>query len=410
VSQSVSVRLYADVVHGYSRGVLRGVAEYAKIHGWWDFSFRSRIEPDFTSALKRDGVRGVIIQIRQAEQAQELIDAGVAAVNVSHMADPLALPAVFPDDLAAGQMAAEYFLDRGFRSFAFVGFASLHYSLLRARGFIDRIRVAGFDCPTFLRSPETLETGGVEEPEKADYTDALNDLPRPLAIFCCNDTCARQIVQAAVRLGLQVPDEIAVLGVDNDEINCELSGVPLSSVQLNTEQIGYHAASMLARLIAGQPAPAAPMFIAPVQVITRRSTDVLALVDAEVSAAVRFIRDRGGREINVEDLLQRTSLSRRSLEMRFRKALGRSPYQEIRRVQMERAKLLLSHTDRSVREVADACGFKETRQLSTVFHDRVGVTPRQYRRRSRRNSQEFTDSQVDEPVDAQPAETESVKE
>jgi LacI family transcriptional regulator len=203
-------------------------------------------------------------------------------------------------------------------------------------------------------------------------------------MFCADDFCARRTVEDAIALGLQVPDQIAVLGVDNDEINCELSGVPLSSIRLDTERIGYEAAALLASLIAGQSAPTDHILVPPIEVITRRSTDMLALADAEVSAAVRFIRDQGGREINVEDLLQRTKLSRRSLEMRFRKALGRSPYQEIRRVQIERAKLLLTRTDRPMREIADACGFRETRQLSVAFHERIGLTPRQYRRRTGR--------------------------
>jgi LacI family transcriptional regulator len=206
-----------------------------------------------------------------------------------------------------------------------------------------------------------------------------------VGIFCHNDACAREVIREVTRIGSLVPDEVAVLGVDNDEIWCELSGVQLSSIRLNTEQIGFEAASLLGRLIAGEPAPPKPILISPAEVITRRSTDVIALADAEVAKAVRFIRDRGGRDINVEDLLEQTACSRRSLEMRFRKALGRSPYKEIRRVQIERARLLLSGTDRPVREIADACGFKETRQLSTAFQERFGLSPRQYRRRAREN-------------------------
>jgi LacI family transcriptional regulator len=242
---------------------------------------------------------------------------------------------------------------------------------LRGEGFAAALKKAGHECTMLGRS------------EGKRCAAELHDLPQPLAVFCCNDACAKEVVQDAVAAGLRVPDQVAVLGVDNDEINCELSGVQLSSIRLNTELIGYEAASLLAKLMAGSAVPTQPTLIEPVEVITRRSTDVLALDDTEVATVVRFIRDRGGREINVEDLLQQTSLSRRSLEMRFRKALGRSPYQEIRRVQIERAQLLLARTDRPVREIADACGFKESRTLSVAFHDRLGITPRQYRRRSR---------------------------
>jgi LacI family transcriptional regulator len=401
VPENCSVRLYADVVYAYSRGVLRGIADYAKIHGGWDFNFSSILEPGFTESFARDQVRGVIIQLRHRQEADELIKAGVAAVNISNvMSPPVSLPAVFPDDAATGKLAASYFLERGFRNFAFFGLRGARYAQQRAEGFQGALRTAGFDCAIVHRKEEN---GGDPDPLSQDADrqariEALATLPRPLAIFCGNDSCAKEAVRLATMLGLQVPDQIAVLGVDNDEINCELSGVQLSSIRLNTEQIGYEAAVLLSKLISGQPAPPEPILVPPIEVITRRSSDVLALADAEVAAAVRFIRDRGGREINVEDLLSRTQLSRRSLEMRFRKALGRSPYQEIRRVQLERAKLLLSRTDRPVREIADACGFKEARQLSMAFHDQIGLTPRQYRRKSRRSPSESPSPEMEHPV------------
>jgi LacI family transcriptional regulator len=383
--ENLTVRLYADVVHSYSRGILRGVADFAKMHGQWDITFNQRIDPDFTRTFTQDQVRGVIIQVRRQEQIDKLIASGVPAVNVSNVLPPgAALPAVFPDDVATGRMAAAYFLERGFKHFAYFGFPGHCYSQGRQEGFVQALREAGFTCAVFPRFGNPAQTPQAEQQERLA---ALKTLPQPLAAFCRNDTCAKETVHDAIKLGLLVPDQIAVLGVDNDEINCELSGVQLSSIRLNTEQIGYQAANLLAKLMAGQAPPTEPILIPPVEVITRRSTDVLALADTEVASAVRFIRDRGGREINVEDLLERTELSRRSLEMRFRKALGRSPYQEIRRVQIERAKLLLSRTDRPVGEIADACGFKEARQLSTAFHDRMGLTPRQYRRRARREPQ-----------------------
>jgi LacI family transcriptional regulator len=382
LAENTCIRLYADVVHSYSRGVLRGIANYAKMHGSWDFNVTARIEPEFTATFARDSIRGVIIQIRKKDQAEKLFASGVPAVNVSNViALPHPLPAVFPDDVATGRMAAAYFLERGFRNFAFFGHTSQQFSRERSEGFVQSLQQAGFQCMSYFHPAPDGDTRGHANVD--ERLAALSSLPKPLAVFCSNDSCARSVIRDATRMGLQVPDQIAVLGVDNDEINCELAGVQLSSIRLNTERIGYEAAALLAKLMAGQAAPADPILIPPVEVITRRSTDVLALADAEVANVVRFIRDRGGREINVEDLLKKTVLSRRSLEMRFRKALGRSPYQEIRRVQLERAQLLLSRTDHSVREIADACGFKEARQLSTAFHGSLGITPRQYRRSRR---------------------------
>jgi LacI family transcriptional regulator len=372
MAENLAVRLFADMVQGFGRGVLRGIVNYAKVHGGWDFSFNSHSEGDFTRSFARDKVRGVIIQITNREHANWLSASGVPVVNVANIVSPPApFPSVFSDDQAVGRMAADYFIQRGFTHFAYYCSADRRFSTARGEGFATALKKAGFACTILQRT------------EGKSCADELHDLPQPLAVFCCNDSCAKEAVQDAVAAGLRVPDQVAVLGVDNDEISCELSGVQLSSIRLNTELIGYEAAGLLAKLMAGTPVPSQPILIEPVEVITRRSTDALALEDPEVSTVVRFIRDRGGREINVEDLLQQTSLSRRSLEMRFRKALGRSPYQEIRRVQIERAQLLLSRTDRPVREIADACGFKESRQLSVAFSDRLGITPRQYRRRAR---------------------------
>jgi LacI family transcriptional regulator len=374
MSSNLRIRLYADVVFSYSRGVLRGISDYAKLRGGWDVEFIPQIDADYISSSKRDDVRGVIIQARTHEQANMLIRSGIPAVNVANvLTTPAALPSVFPDDRATGAMAADYFLrEKNLRSFAFCGPSDLEYSRLRREGFCEGVKP--HPC-SILKRPEDDSSPQREQ--------ILKSLPRPVGIFCHNDACARSMIREVTRLGALVPDEVAVLGVDDDEIHCELSGVRLSSIRLNTEQIGHEAAALLGRLIAGEPRPQQPVQVFPAQVITRRSTDVIALADAEVAAAVRFIRDRGGCNISVEDLLEQTSLARRTLEMRFRKALGRSPYQEIRRVQIERARSLLSGTDRPVREIADACGFKETRQLSTAFHERFGLSPRQYRRRAR---------------------------
>jgi LacI family transcriptional regulator len=374
MSTNLRIRLYADVVYSYSRGVLRGISDYAKLRGGWDVEFIPQMDAEYAGTLERDGISGVIIQARTHEQAEPLIRSGIPAVNVANvLSKPVALPSVFPDDRATGAMAADYFLrEKNLRSFAFCGPADLEYSRLRREGFCGAVQP--HPCVILKRPEEDSSPGRAE---------ILKSLPRPVGIFCHNDACARAVIREVTSLGALVPDEVAVLGVDDDEIHCELSGVRLSSIRLHTEQIGHEAAALLGRLIEGAPRPEQAVLVYPAQVITRRSTDVIALSDPEVAAAVRFIRDRGGRDISVEDLLERTMLARRTLEMRFRKALGRSPHQEIRRVQIERARSLLSGTDRPVGEIADACGFKETRQLSTAFHERFGLSPRQYRRRAR---------------------------
>jgi LacI family transcriptional regulator len=360
------VRLYADIVYAYSRGVLKGIADYSKIHRGWNFEFDDRRE----AQIDWVGAAGIIALFRRQDHIKQLMASRVPAVSIAnHIHTDLAT--VIPDDAAIGKMAAEYFLGRGYRNFAYVGFNGRDYSSLRKTAYADRISESGLICSVFNHVDG--------EPTDPSLCERLLLLPRPLAVFCCNDNCARKVVNKIAERQVQVPDEIAVLGVDNDEINCELSGVQLSSVRIDTETIGFEAAALLAKLMAGTAAPRSPILIPPLEVITRRSTDALALDDEEVQFAVRYIRDCGGRDIGVEHILKRTRMSRRSIEMKFRKALGRSPYQEIRRVQEERLRLLLAGIDRPIKEIADACGYKEVRHVGDFAEKRLGLTRKQYR-------------------------------
>jgi LacI family transcriptional regulator len=384
--QEPSIRLYADVVHAYGRGILRGISDYTKTKAGWDVQFANLPPSSFTHALVQDSVQGIVINLRTREHAQELIASGIRAVNTSNMLDPAAtVPAVFVDDEAVGRLAAEYFLERGFRNFAFVGVQGHRFSRQRLEGFSSVLAQSGFSVvslPGGATSADNLSipTFSAQRDARSKF---LAELPHPLAVFCANDICGKETIRDAMNVGLRVPDQVAVLGVDNDEIYCELSGVQLSSIRVNGEAVGYAAAELLARILAGENIPSEPILIPPIEVITRRSTDILAIEDSEVAAVVRFIRDRGGRDINVEDLLSRTHLSRRSLEMRFRKALGRSPYQEIRRVQMERAKVMLSRTDLPLHDITAAVHAGKKQSLGVALGDRIGLAPRQYRRRNR---------------------------
>ena len=198
-----------------------------------------------------------------------------------------------------------------------------------------------------------------------------------------NDDCGQHLLAACLHFGLPVPDQVAVIGVENDELVCELTTPPLSSVILGGEQVGYAAAALLADLMAGKPAPAQPIFLPPLGVLARQSTDVLTNADADLIEVVRFIRNHACQGIRVEQIYSRTSLSPSTLKRRFKQLLGRTPKEEIVRVQLERARELLARTDLSVSDVALKCGFSEPRRLHVVFHQHVGLTPRMYRQKVR---------------------------
>ena len=219
-----------------------------------------------------------------------------------------------------------------------------------------------------------------EEEQEAIAAWVLS-LPRPVGVMACNDDRGQQVLDACRRVNVLVPEEVAVIGVDNDEILCSLSSPPLTSVDINTVQVGFEAAALLDRLMAGRRPPAEPFLLPPRGVVPRESTDVLATDDRELAAAIRFIRDHACDGLRVKELVRKTGLSRRALERRMEKLLGRSPKEEITRVQIERAKRLLTETDLSAATVAEKCGYSQPKYFSQVFHGKVGLPPGAYRRR-----------------------------
>jgi LacI family transcriptional regulator len=209
----------------------------------------------------------------------------------------------------------------------------------------------------------------------------LRGLPRPVGIFACNDMRGQQVLDACTRLGWSVPEEAAVVGVDDDALLCELSDPPLSSVIPSAERLGYEAAELLDQLMRGEAQPTvADRFLPPVGVSTRQSTDVLAIDDPQTAAAVRFIREQACQGATVADILKAVPQSRTALERKFRKYLGRSPQSEIRNVQIKRAKQLLAETDLKLDRIAELTGFEHPEYLSVVFKRETGQTPGHFRR------------------------------
>ena len=212
----------------------------------------------------------------------------------------------------------------------------------------------------------------------------LAGLPRPIGVFASNDQRGRHVLDAARLAGLRVPEDLAVIGVDNDEMLCEVPTPSLSSVALNLERIGFEGAQLLDRLMAGQSVPAEPILVEPHGVIARGSTDVLAIDDQLVVDAVRYIRSNVHRPIQVGDVLQQVAVSRKTLEVRFQQALGSTPHAEIQRVRLDRVKQLLVQTDWPLKKIAAQCGFTYAENLHGVFQKQLQMTPKQYREQHRR--------------------------
>jgi LacI family transcriptional regulator len=383
------VALLIESSRAYGRGLLVGIARYVREQGPWAIFLQERSLGDLSPGwLRRWEGDGVIARVENRPMAQAIRRLDLPAVDLRFLLPDLDLPSVRTDDGAIARLASEHLLERGFRHFAFCGFNGADYSDIRRDKFRQRITQAGYSCQVF-EDPQSPRLAGTLEYEEhgLKYEDRvarwLKDLPKPAGLMACNDIRGQQVLNACRAVGVTVPDELAVLGVDNDDVLCELSDPPLSSIVPNSERIGYEAALLLDRMMGGQKAPAQPVFVEPAGVVTRRSTEVLAIDDRHIASAVRFIREHACEGIDVSDVLGAVPLSRSALERRFSGALGRSPKEEILRVRLSRARQLLAETKFSMALIAEKIGLEHPEYFNVIFKKKVGLTPGQFRTQSR---------------------------
>ena len=364
------VGVIVNNVGGYSRAVIRGVASFATSRGWECRAQGVNIY-DLPAAASVRGLDGLIVQADAAglRRVRRVTDAaGLPVVNVSSAIEAGGTPSVVTDDEAVGRLGAEHFLRRGHRRLAFFGPDPRQFTLLRRRGFEQR---AAEDEV----SVEVLD-------DAAALADLLAtvDPAAGVGVMACNDRAGLAALDAARAAGRRVPDEVAVLGVDNDDLMQSLASPALSTINTARERIGFEAAALLADLMDAAAPPPAPILVPPRGVIARKSTDVLAIPDDDVRAALRFIRTSAGRPIDVPAIAAATALSRRQLERRFQQHVGRTILAELRRERLDRARRLLAETDLTIAQIADASGFASATYFSTVFAEAEGRPPTAFRR------------------------------
>lgn len=373
----VAVIVETSVVYG--RRIHLGIARYVRSHRPWSM-FLDQGElgappPVWIARRRWDGLISRPTDQRLAAMFREM---GVPVVDLNDLHGDLGLPRIHSDDEAIGRLAAQHLLDRGFRHFAFCGFAGEPWATARRAGCVAAVTAVGCSCvvhETYWRGARAQEW----DTEQEQIAGWLAQQPRPLGVVTCNDLRGQHVLDACQRAGLSVPEEVAVIGVDDDEFLCEMSDPPLSTVIPAAERIGYEAAELLDRLMTGDGPDGADRRIEPLGIVTRQSTDVLAIPDADIAAALRYIRERACEGARVADVLRHVPISRSILERRFRKYLGRSPQMEIRQVQIKRAKQLLAQTDLSVQKIADLSGFEHAEYLCVVFKRLTGLSPGRYR-------------------------------
>jgi LacI family transcriptional regulator len=374
------VALIVETSLEYGRGVLRGIADFVLAHQPWSMYVDQRgLNDSPPSWLKDWDGHGVIMRANTKKTAQVVANLKVPVVDTQHQFQGLDVPAVIPDHLAVAQAAAEHLLDRHFRHFAFVGVDRALWSKVRRDSFVEVIQRSGFPCYVYSPISRSRCLEGWEGGQY-DLADWLQELPKPVGVMAAHDLRALCILDACRRKGLAVPEQVAVIGVDNDETLCNLSDPPLSSVQLDHERIGFTAAELLDHLMRKKNPPKHPIAVKPIGVITRRSTDGIAISDPVTAQAVQYIHQHACNGVSVADVARHCKVPRRFIEQSFSKVLGTTPHKQIVRVKLAHVKQLLTGTDYALDVIASKCGLTHAAYLSVMFKKEVGQTPGEYRR------------------------------
>ena len=369
----------------FSRGLRRGIVEYATKHGPW---ILLEPEPSYVRAptarghlhgLHKLGADGVIVSASLRKQIGALRLPAVVAVETERRLRRGYQ--VVCDNEAIGSLGAKTLLGLGLQQFAYCGWGTLEFSVQRLEGF--RRTLEDFDRPVYIYDSAPREAASSWHAETLRLARWVTSIPKPIGVMACNDDRARMLAEICLMEHITVPDEVALLGVDDDESICKSARPALSSIALATEQAGYEAAGLLAAIMAGSKPATPSVKVAPTHAVARRSTDVLAIEDLHVGRALRYIRENSNRKLQVADLLAVSGVSRRALQDAFLKALGRTPLEEIHNSRVVYIARLLVETDLPVSKIAEAAGFAIDAHLSRFFARRAGMSPLAYRKKHR---------------------------
>lgn len=371
--KNIKIGLLLSANAEYGHGVLRGIADYAEDHLHCLFRV---VEPDKTgiATMARWQPDGMVVMLNQKKLIPRLVALGKPAVYVCKPIGVGHPMCVQSDDVAVGRLGAEHLLERGATTYGFVGLAEGDYVSVRAEAFRKTIldaRQAYMEFSPLGKLPSTRD--------RVALAEWLRRCPKPLAVMTCNDICGRLVLETTRQIGLRIPDEVAVLGVDNEDPLSRLVWPGLSSVSLGTDEIGYRAATMLHRVLIGTAPTRSFIFVSPLGVVARGSTRQLALEDPVLAKVISAINESISSPLSVDELSKLVPISRVSLERRFRRFLDSTPLQEIRRVRIARARQLLKATNLPLKAIAAHCGYPAASRLIEAFQAETGFTPNAYR-------------------------------
>lgn len=386
-----SIALIVQTATEWSREVLRGVADYAGEQGGWDcyiephgFWDTLQLPPDWNG-------HGVIGRLTNPGLVRGIARRKVPCVNVSWTREhSTRFPCVVSDQAACGRMAAKHFLDRGFRNIGYIGpaphmpYGTVMEDAIREMVAQDEARLHVFAYNTRRGKPREHGIRS-NEPELRQWLMAL---PKPVGVITWSAMIGRAVMTQCANATIEVPDDVAILCIEDDSLMSALAPVELSSLDQAGRTVGYRAAELLDNMIQGEAAPECPIEIPPRGIVARRSSDASGFQDEIVTEAIKFIRDHADQPIRINDVERALNVSRRVLENRFERTVGRSPASVLRRVRLERAAVLLRDTDLAIPEIALRCGFNHTESFIRSFKRTLGDVPSQFRRQNRRSEHE----------------------
>lgn len=377
ISKSPRIRRIAIMMpreYRFGREIILGAAKYCMTHSM-SLLHLGVVEPDEVGDPRKTDVEGVISYAVTPAMVEKFAKWGLPLVCTSSRVAESAAPTVLADNVRIGEYGARHLLDRGFRSLAYLGIEGHWYSQLRGDGFRATASAAGVEC----RSVEQVTFDLNNRPLECSLATWIRSLPLPIGMMCCNDIRSRHVLEICRLMKLRVPQDVAIVGCDNDEVICQGMDPMLSSVDPNAYRIGYEAAGTLARLLSGKKVDNR-LLIPPLGTVPRASTYTTPAADHTIALALNYIHEKSDEPLGVREIAARVGMSRRTLERKFEKHVGWSIATAIRRAHIERAKQLLIDTDISLEEIAEASGLKYVRQLRIAFVRETGGSPSQFRR------------------------------
>lgn len=372
--------MYVNASRGFTRGLLSGIARYSALHGRWTFYRQLPSYLTTSRQLDLDDLRawkpnGVMCPVSQAGVMSQL---GVPMIVFDSASTQEELPMIITDDAAVGHLAAEHLMNQGNRHFAFCGFDAMAWSNRRRDAYCQALEEAGWKAEVYIGSKRQIS----QPKEETRIANWLRSLPKPVGVFCCNDDRAAIVTEIALGLGCQLPDEISIMGADDDGMICELINPPLTSVRIMSKQAGYEAAALLDDLMQRKQKMGRQRVVAPVSgVNVRHSTDMLMIKNPVVRRALRFIRDNANRQIQVRDVVSATGLNHRTLNAHFHAELGTSIGKHLSQARVDVISKLLIDTDMRIQEIAHMVGHEDDRHFARYFKRMTGVTPKAYRKK-----------------------------